>query len=495
MNNHDFENIVSVIRNTQAAYPSQQNGFSPGVSYPEYPFGSDISDQKNDVYEMIRESFRMLGMDDSRYGTPQWSPLSEIIQPGETVLLKPNLVYHRNFAPENGLDCLITHPSLVRAMVDYVYIALRGKGNIIVADAPMQSCEFDVLKQNSGYNQMLDFYDKHQVHIEFLDLRNVITKLENDVLINQPVVNSNENVTIDLGQNSYHAGLSNERYKNYRILDYDPTIMTKHHNADKNEYLVAKKILDANVIINMPKPKTHRKAGVTIALKNLVGINTNKEWLPHHTKGSKMSGKGDEYLISSRFRVLHAYVQDLYNYFHARNENSFATKLSRKILGYFNKKAPQHRYDFFSEGSWYGNDTIWRTILDLNLILRYVDSDGNLQKTRQRKVFNVADMIISGEAEGPLLPKPKDVGIIAMAYNSVCMDEVIAALMGVDIEFIPTIRNARSNSDYPLCTVDRQPEIVSNDEQWNLNYAGIKGKPNLNFEMPSGWREYNNPQK
>lgn len=30
------------------------------------------------------------------------------------------------------------------------------------------------------------------------------------------------------------------------------------------------------------RPKTHRKADVTIFLRNLVGINANKEFLPHH---------------------------------------------------------------------------------------------------------------------------------------------------------------------------------------------------------------------
>ena len=492
---NNFDNTVSVNFNPQAVYPSSLYGFSPDIAYPEYPFGADISDQKNDVYEMIRESFRMLGMDSSKYGTPQWSPMSEIIQPGDTVLLKPNMVLHENQIKENGLDCLITHPSLVRAMVDYVLIALKGTGKIIVADAPMQSCEFDLMKQNSGYNEMLKFYNKHQVDIEFIDLRNLVTKYENGVLVKQAVETHNENIVVDLGNNSYHSDVSKTRAKRYRITNYDPTIMSEHHNAVKNEYLIAKKILSADVIINMPKPKTHRKAGVTIALKNLVGINTNKEWLPHHTKGSKKSRLGDEYLISSKFRSLHAYFLDVYNYFHARNENSFATRISKSILNYFWKNAKYYNYDSFSEGSWYGNDTIWRTILDLNQILRYVDNEGNLHDKQQRKVFNVADMIISGEAEGPLLPKPKNVGIIAMACNSVCMDEVIAALMGIDINYIPTIKNARINKEYPLCNADKQPEIVSNNEQWNLHYADIKGQPNLNFEMSSGWKDYKNPQE
>ena len=36
----------------------------------------------------------------------------------------------------------------------------------------------------------------------------------------------------------------------------------------------------------MPKLKTHKKCGVTISLKNLVGLNTNKNLLPHHSLGT-----------------------------------------------------------------------------------------------------------------------------------------------------------------------------------------------------------------
>jgi hypothetical protein len=34
--------------------------------------------------------------------------------------------------------------------------------------------------------------------------------------------------------------------------------------------------------------------GMTCALKNLVGINANKNWLPHHTEGTPEQG-GDQF--------------------------------------------------------------------------------------------------------------------------------------------------------------------------------------------------------
>ena len=58
--------------------------------------------------------------------------------------------------------------------------------------------------------------------------------------------------------------------------------------------VVDQAIIDADLVINVPKLKTHKKAGVTGALKNLVGINGNKEFLPHHRKGGAASG-GDCY--------------------------------------------------------------------------------------------------------------------------------------------------------------------------------------------------------
>ena len=46
--------------------------------------------------------------------------------------------------------------------------------------------------------------------------------------------------------------------------------------------------------------KTHEKAGLTGAMKNLVGVNGHKEYLPHHMEGSFFSG-GDSYCSRNRF--------------------------------------------------------------------------------------------------------------------------------------------------------------------------------------------------
>ena len=50
----------------------------------------------------------------------------------------------------------------------------------------------------------------------------------------------------------------------------------------------------AEVLISLPKLKTHKKVGVTLSLKNLVGINGDKNYLPHFCIGTPDEG-GDEF--------------------------------------------------------------------------------------------------------------------------------------------------------------------------------------------------------
>ena len=118
----DERKVTVVQRN--AKYPFG-GAFGPSEAYPEYPFAEEtLSAQKNDIYQIVREGLIRMGLDSEHVGQPEWNPLGDIITPGDYVLLKPNMVLHENRRKENGTDCLITHPSVVRAVLDYVVIAL-----------------------------------------------------------------------------------------------------------------------------------------------------------------------------------------------------------------------------------------------------------------------------------------------------------------------------------------------------------------------------------
>ena len=96
------------------------------------------------------------------------------------------------------------------------------------------------------------------------------------------------NIAFDLGNASEFAG--HRGAGRYYGADYDSNKVNQHHLDGRHEYLLAGSAIGCDVLINLPKLKTHKKAGVTLSLKNLVGINTDKNWLPHHTEGDPARG-------------------------------------------------------------------------------------------------------------------------------------------------------------------------------------------------------------
>lgn len=456
-------------------------------SYP--PIGVFKQGPDNHVYDMVCVGFKLMGLDETNYGTPVWNPMKELVKPGNTVVIKPNWVMDVN-PNGKGTECLYTQPSVIAPVIDYVIKALDGKGKIIVGDAPMQECNFDNLMKTSGYDKMLDYYESvipEGIEISFVDFRELKSVVKDGVHYSETA--KDKGVIVDLKDESEFAGESKAFFNNMRITNYDPALLKKHHNSDKNEYYVSRDILSADVIINMPKPKTHRKAGVTISLKNLVGINARKEFLPHHTNGAKSQG-GDEYLTPSMLKKMADFFLDKKNYYSQTAKAYGKARLMHKCFGICSNLNYWFGKDKYMEGSWYGNDTISRTIVDLNKILIYADKDGNMQTTAQRKYLIVADMIISGEKEGPVEPSPKDVGIIALGENPVVFDEVIATLMGADISRIPTLLHARKNKgSFFLCKKDDFANIVSNDDRWNgKDLKNISDDSLLNYEPTSGWK-------
>ncbi len=475
--------VVSVVKVKNCQYPGKEEFFRPSIRYPEYPF-QELSKQENKVYSAVRESLRLLGLDKEHYGTADWNPFGEWIKPGMNVLIKPNLVTDYNRNPTGGTECLYTQPSVVAPVIDYIQIALQGSGKITVGDAPVQHCNFDDLIQNSGYQELVEYYKKKEISIELKDFRGLKSTVRNG-LICQEIVEEAKGVVVDLGQESEFAHLDQEELEQLRITDYDPTILKKYHTKKRHEYCIAKCVLEADVIINMPKPKTHRLAGMTASLKNFVGANVRKEYLPHHTIGKY----GDESNKNNSIRKLRTYLLDKKNRYEALGLKKRAkasvlcirgTSLFLKLMG-----------NRCGEGAWHGNHTISKTILDINKIIYYADKMGKMQNTPTKNILTIADMIVAGEKEGPLAPSPKAAGMIVAGSNPVCFDEVIAALMGFDPKKIPTLSSARKVKNYPLAERRIQPVISSNFEQYNAKKPSILSDSAIfPFEPSAGWKGY-----
>lgn len=467
--------------NKDSVYPTSQYNFNPDNVYPEYIWGnSEVSKERNYVYEMVRNCFIGLKLDADNFNTNKWNPLGEIINQGDTVLIKPNWVMHYNKnkkISENSLECLITHPSILRAVTDYCLIALNGTGKLIIGDAPMQGCDLDMLLEKTGYAAMFNFYNQHSINLQPTDFRQYAAIFNKNKVIIGKKYNDNEAIEVELGTESKLVSDSSKNNR-YKVSDYDDRITNTYHNNDKNTYVINKDVLSVDVVINLPKPKTHRLSGLTGSLKNFVGITYNKASLPHRTIGSKEKG-GDEYLHESKVKMLIGRVLDKKIIFENNGKYTMALAL-RYIYGILYYYMRYFCKDNYLIGSWHGNDTIWRTVYDLNHILLYADKNGIIQKDKQRKVFNIADMIISGEKNGPVGPDPKNLGIIIVGYDSVMMDRLICEIMGFDYTKVPSVFNTLNDL--------KLTEKNSGDYSFNSNLVEYNDKKIDELKFPKKWQ-------
>jgi hypothetical protein len=212
--------------------------------------------------------------------------------------------------------------------------------------------------------------------------------------------------------------------------------------------------LDADVFINLPKLKTHKKVGVTISLKNLVGINGDKNYLPHFSMGTPAEG-GDEFPSSDIGKRIQGRVIRSFKGVARRSRliGGVAGPMLRRIgTGIFGDTSAVVR-----SGNWYGNDTAWRMVLDLNRILFHYQGDG-ARRVNPLRYLSIVDGIVAGEGDGPMEADPKPAGLIIAGTNPAAVDLVAASAMGFDWRKIPSIREAFSDCSLPLAPFP--PECV-----------------------------------
>ncbi len=283
---------VAVVKTASAQYPTL-SPYHPSVSYPEYPFGGEIAKEPNHVYEGVRQLFYDLGLDRAAFGSPAWSPLKQAIEPGMNVVIKPNFVCSRH---DEGKDLysIITHPSVIRAVVDYCWIALKGQGKIVIADAPQYNCNYAKLLQQTHLDEVCDFYRSFGgPEVAHRDLRHYWSAKRHFASMTRPLPGDPEGVVhIDLGQTSAFRGKPNADRLYGAVYHRSETVSC--HSGGKQVYEVSGTILNADVVIMVPKLKVHKKVGVTLNAKGLVGIATNKNLIVHYTLGSPKEG-GDQY--------------------------------------------------------------------------------------------------------------------------------------------------------------------------------------------------------
>lgn len=251
-----------------------------------------------DVKEALKENFKMLGMD-------TYNPFgkSGSVRPGDTVFIKPNWVasrWRKSCPHRDNLYSVITHPSVIEAVVDFVMVALNGKGKVILGDNPSIDADFEELMEFTGIRVL----EKKYAGILFIkDLRPLIcTDLSNygkkDKMVSQ-TGDDLGSVQINLGKDSLLYGLDPANFRGV-FDERDETIAS--HTGDTQMYAYSRSLYDADVYISIPKLKTHQKVGATLNLKGLVGSISNKNQLVHWRIGYPEMG-GDEYPNKTAYEV------------------------------------------------------------------------------------------------------------------------------------------------------------------------------------------------
>ncbi len=474
---------MSIIHDKDIYYPDASEFFSPSQNYPEYPF-PHIATRPNLVYDAVRNCLAQANLDQSNYGTPSWNPLRYVIPEGSNVFVLCNFVYHKR-PNETVIDFFskCTHGSVLRAVLDYVLLATGEKRMVRFGNAPIQSCDWWKVLEETGAAKVIDFYNAHSRHVvEACDLRSYVIKVHLfGGITSIEKKGSKDEIEIDLGKDSLLEDLyASKIIPKFRSLDYDPQLTSSYHDKNKHVYVLNKNILEADVIVNLPKLKTHEKVGATLGIKNCVGGISHKHCLAHFRFGPPRSG-GDEYRNGHYINWMESKLDEVTSTMpHSKASNYLRTVIfiMRKFIFYFLRRNVG--------GGWVGNDTTWRMGMDIARILQHSEKTGVLHDDERRKIIVFIDGIVSGEGKGPLAPTAKPYGYLSYSDDIATGDYVAACFMGLIPESFPVIKGAFDLPSYALTNM-KIPEIQTVVNGTLYDQAKLKSLGIKRFKMPYGW--------
>lgn len=438
--------------------------------YPSYPF-----DEGHELGQALRRLFVLWELDpENPFG--QWLP------PGGRAVIKPNWVHDTN-PEEAGIDALVTHASLIAYVMAFAARALGNSGEICVGDAPLQSADFANLLHLSRIAEVVEQCRSRHPGIRFsvedwrLTTFDPAARRPGNAPSASAAADPGSYRLIDLGTSSFLEDLAS-RSDDFRVTCYPPRLMQEHHRPGTHEYLVSKRVVEADLVVNLPKMKTHIKAGLTGALKNLVGINGHKEYLPHHVRGAFAEG-GDCYMRGNRMRKWYDAAYDRYWERYAQLP-AMRRRLESFMLSSLWRGSRLLGGDSISAGSWMGNETVWRMTLDLNS-LAYAGPSA------AKKIITIVDGIVAGEGEGPLRPRARRLGLLAGGENPAYVDAVLSRLMGYNPTRIPTVYNAIYHRKSPFAERYLNGYGVRQWQNGSTQVVPFDSLPNLVFRKPRHW--------
>lgn len=365
------------------------------------------------------------------------NPYASFVKPGDTVFIKPNWVaskWRESCPHKDTLYCVITHPAIIEAVADKVALALQGRGKIIIGDNPSIDADFEELMEFTGIKKL---ESKYNVPCEIIDLRpKICVDLKDYGKKDKMKTQQGDplgNVEINLGEESLLYDVDSALFRGV-FDEREDTIAS--HTGNTQLYTFSKSLYDADVYISIPKLKTHQKIGATLNLKGLVGTVTDKNQLVHWRVGYPEIG-GDEYPDKQHYEA-----------------ERFA-----KV---------KHR------GSWPGNDTIWRMVVDLY----------HAMQKKERKYFTVIDGIIAGEGQGPFCTTSKFANTLIVGSDLLAPDIAATRWMGFDPKKIKYLDWFITTNQMNL---DNDIKVIKDGKEIEGFFSSEN--PYLDFEVLPQWRQ------
>jgi uncharacterized protein (DUF362 family) len=501
---------VVAYRDAELHYP-ERPPFDPDQAYPEYPFAPTMVSAENRVYAAVRQVLADCGLDRDHFNTAQWNPLGDLVPVGGTVLIKPNWVRHYHLRGDD-LFSIITHPSVVRPLIDFAFKAVGPKGRIWVMDAPLFDTDFSALRDACRLDALESELRGRGVPLTVADLRSLVVQIDRGVVVDRRQREDwpTKGVEFDLAADSEMAELGENLHRVFGS-DYDRRPTVSHHrlvdgDRQRHRYRIARCALEADLVVSVPKLKTHKKTGVTLNIKNMIGINTDKNYIPHYRVGSPSQG-GDEFPDTNSLvrrlrrglvrglvdgflgplgrwaeRPAHLFMKAWLAIYRGREEQKAGCRLEPVDVFYRTFQG-----DTYRTGNWWGNDTCWRCGVDINKILFYGTIDGQMADRPVRRYFSLIDGIVGGDGDGPMAPRARREGVLVAGFDPVSVDTVATQLMGFDPKRIRDQVRAAQLVHSPLTDPTLPIEIISNQPAWQ---GQIAPGSDLHFQPHEMWQAY-----
>src|ERR1051325_10558464 len=178
---------------------------------------------------------------DLKWSAAGKGPFGALIERGARVLIKPNWVLHHNQS-DGGMDPMITHPSVIKAVVHAVLQAEPAE--VVVGDAPIQTCDFAKLLEVGDLATWADEVKKSDRRFKGVkDFRRTTSTYVNGVRVaDENVLPEDGFVLFDLGAESLLEPITDEK-DDFRVTCYDPRLMAQTHGRGRHRYLVASDVI------------------------------------------------------------------------------------------------------------------------------------------------------------------------------------------------------------------------------------------------------------